>query len=245
MHNSCDVNLAPSTPVMTELGRHGFRRLRLWARGVDGALFHPSRRSTDVRRALGAQGDEPLLLYVGRLAKEKQIDDLRPVLQQFSSARLAIVGDGPERGPLEAAFSGLRVTFTGTLRGIQLAEAYASADVFCFPSPSETFGNVVLEAMASGLPVVAPASGGVLDLVRPGVTGALYAPGDLQDLVQAVAPLLHPEGPSRRYGAAGRAEAEQRTWRAQVQRLLWHYRAVLRLHRVSRRVLIPNEVAMS
>ena len=128
--------------------------------------------------------DAPLLLYVGRLSVEKNVAALRPLLAALPRARLALVGDGPSRGELEAAFAADaatagRVTFAGTLKGPALAAAFASADIFLMPSETETLGNVVLEAMASGLPVVAVAAGGVPDMItEPNVNGCLYGRGD-------------------------------------------------------------------
>ena len=162
LHNQADLNLCPSFATLRQLQSQGYRRLRVWGRGVDSHLFHPSRRRHTWRMRLSeGEPERPLLLYVGRLSPEKRIDWLKPMLQAVPEARLAIVGDGPMRPVLESMFAGHPVRFTGYLTGDELADAYAAADVFVFPSHSETFGNVVLEAMASGLPVVAARSGGV------------------------------------------------------------------------------------
>ncbi|MCX7841324.1 MAG: glycosyltransferase family 1 protein, partial [Anaerolineae bacterium] len=163
LHNQCDLNLTPSRFTQCELIAVGYQRVKVWKRGVDTAHYRPDRRSSEWRwRLSGGHPAAPLLLYVGRLAPEKRVEWLWSVLHALPQARLAIVGDGPLRPSLEKLFAGTPTVFTGYLRGDDLANAYAAADVFVFPSPNETLGNVVLEAMASGLPVVAPRSGGLL-----------------------------------------------------------------------------------
>jgi glycosyltransferase involved in cell wall biosynthesis len=227
IHNACGATLCPSRATLDLLQVRGFQRLRLWSRGVDGTLFTPERRSATFRLACCAGETTPLLLYVGRLAREKRIEDLAPVLRALPGAALAIVGDGPERQALERAFAGLPVTFTGWLRGEELAAAYASADVFVFPSDSETFGNVVLEAMASGLPVVAPAAGGVLDSVVPDETGLLYAPGDRLALIAQTRRYVEDAALRRAHSAAGLESARRRTWQRQQTLLADHYRYLI------------------
>lgn len=129
------------------------------AAGVDTELFHPQAADPEMRARLTAgQPERPLLLYVGRLSAEKEVGRIRVLLEQIPQARLAIVGDGPERGSLEQHFAGYDVVFTGYLQGQDLAAAFASADLFVFPSRTETLGLVLLEAMAAGCPVIAPAA---------------------------------------------------------------------------------------
>ena len=230
IHNRCALTLCPSTAVMEDLRQHGFERLRYWSRGVDARLFAPQRRSPAWRSRLGAGGDDDvLLLYVGRLAREKRVDDLAP-LARLPSVRLAIVGDGPARADLAATFAGTGTVFTGRLHGTDLAAAYASADVFAFPSDSEAFGNVVLEAMACGLPVAAAAAGGVLDLVQPGVTGELFPTGDRDALVELVTRYRDAAHRRHEHGLAGAAAARERTWQRQHSLLLDQYRAAIRMH---------------
>lgn len=228
VHNSCALTLCPSTATIADLRAHGFRRLRLWGRGVDTARFHPARRSAAWRASVGAQPDERLLLYVGRLAPEKRLDLLAEALPQLPGTRLVFVGDGPARPALERHLAGAPAHFAGYLRGDELATAYASADLFVFPSDTETFGQVIQEAMASGLPVVAARAGGATDLVRPGVTGALFAPGDAADLRQRVATLLDSPATGAAMGAQGRAAAERRSWPRVMDQLLVHYRQAAR-----------------
>jgi phosphatidylinositol alpha 1,6-mannosyltransferase len=150
-----------------------------------------------------------------------------PVLRSLGGVHLAIVGDGPTRPELEQAFGRLPVTFTGYLHGGDLAQAYASADLFVFPSDSEAFGNVVLEAMASGLPVVAAAAGGVADLVEHDTTGLMFEPAAPDDLGRCVRAYLADAALRERHGQAARAAAESRTWSRQQRLLLAHYAAVL------------------
>jgi glycosyltransferase involved in cell wall biosynthesis len=221
LHNQADLNLCPSHFTQTELQEHGFERVRVWGHGVDGERFHPRHRDPEWRTRLsGGDPEAPLLLYVGRLAVEKRVDWLRPVVDALPHARLAIVGDGPTRPELEAMFTGTRTHFTGYLRGTDLSCAYASADVFAFPSANETFGNVVLEAMASGLPVVVPRSGGPVDHVFEGQNGLLTDPGDPDRFVEAVRRLVVDPAYARRLGRGARAHALTQSWDAILDGLI-------------------------
>lgn len=174
LHNGAELTFVPSRTTLTALHRAGFERLHWLGRGVDTALFSPMQRRAELRQRWGALG-RPVLLYVGRLAAEKNPE---LALQAFSAARqcdpqtcMVVVGDGPRRRMLEKRFPA--AIFLGTRRGRELAEIYASADVFLFPSRSETFGNVTLEAMASGLVVLAFDTAGAADLILPGQNGVL------------------------------------------------------------------------
>ena len=142
--------------MVQELSDKGIQHTDLWQRGVDTELFRPELRSSAMReRLLGDHDDRgALLLYVGRLSAEKQIERIKPVLEALPDARLALVGDGPHRQQLEKHFAGTATTFVGYLAGEELASAYASGDAFLFPSSTETLGLVLLEAMAAGCPVV-------------------------------------------------------------------------------------------
>ncbi|MDW8214396.1 MAG: glycosyltransferase family 1 protein [Roseiflexaceae bacterium] len=228
IHNACALTLCPSSAILADLRERGFRRLRLWGRGVDTVRFHPAHRRDDWRAAVGARADERVLLYVGRLAAEKRLDLLAEALRDMEGIRLVLVGDGPARPQLERRFAGMPVTFTGFLNGHDLAVAYASSDVFVFPSDTETFGQVVQEAMASGLPVVAARAGGVIDLVRDEETGVFFAPGSAYSLRTAVSRLVANPGLSSAYGQAGRAAAEQRSWPRVLDELMGYYRRALR-----------------
>lgn len=234
IHNRCSLTLCPSHAVLGDLRQRGFQRLRYWSRGVDTAQFSPVHASPAWRQQLGVPAGAPVLLYVGRLAREKRVADLVPLLRARTGAHLVVVGDGPARAELEHAFSGLPASFTGYLRGPELARAYASSDLFVFPSDSESFGNVVLEAMASGLPVIAPAAGGVADLVEDGVTGRLVTPQDTDDLLDAVDPYLRDAELRQYHGQAARRAALARTWSRQQQLLLSHYAAVMQAARTPR-----------
>jgi phosphatidylinositol alpha 1,6-mannosyltransferase len=235
LHNQADLNLCPSRITQMELKEHGFRRVKVWGRGVDSHLFNPARRSNKWRtRLTGGAPDAPLLLYVGRVSVEKRIEWIRPVLEAMPEVRFAVVGDGPNRAPLEELFAGTNTVFTGYLSGEELAGAYAAADAFVFPSPNETLGNVVLEAMASGLPVIAPRSGGVLDHVEHGVTGLLVDPEEISEFVGATKLLLSTPAYARKLGQMGRSRVEGRTWAFVLDKLLAEYNALLPVRQLER-----------
>jgi phosphatidylinositol alpha 1,6-mannosyltransferase len=223
LHTMADRTLAPSTEAVRSLVDHGIPRVFRWGRGVDTALFNPARASQDLRRELAPNG-ELLVGYVGRLAPEKQVDRLT-ALNDLPGVRLVVVGAGPDEADLrerlpDAAFLGFRT-------GVPLATVYASLDVFVHTGPHETFCQAVQEAMASGVPVLAPDSGGPRDLVQHGRTG--YLLGDLtRELRPAVETLRDPET-RERMAAAGRRAVLGRTWDAVCAELLDHYAAVTRL----------------
>ncbi len=224
VHNRAAVTLCPSTDTIERLRALGFRRLRLWARGVDAERFDPRRRSEEWRRAVGARNGETIVAYVGRLAPEKRIEQIGEALRGVAGARLVVVGDGPARSTLERRFADLPVHFTGYLSGDALATAYASADVFAFASDTDTFGQVMLEAMASRLPVVAARAGGAVDLVQHGGTGFLFTPGSTAELRSRLAALVGDAALRSRFGAEGRRSAERRSWPQVMEELLAHYR---------------------
>ncbi|QAY69766.1 glycosyltransferase family 4 protein [Xylanimonas protaetiae] len=224
VHERATLTLAPSSAVLASLAERGLPRLRLWGRGVDTVTFRPSARDAAWRAAVGA--GRPLLVgYVGRLAPEKQVEDLR-ALAGLPHVRLVVVGDGPEREPLERLLPDAH--FTGLLRGAELSRTMASLDVLVHPGELETFGQTLQEAAASGVPVVAPAAGGPLDVVDHSRTGWLYAPGDLDAMRERVADLLGDDRKRRAFGAAARARAVGRTWAAVCDELLEHYRDAVR-----------------
>ena len=215
VYNQADLVFVPSHFTKGEIEAHGFERVKVWSHGVDSKLYHPSKRSDNWRRQLmEAQTDRQLILYVGRLAAEKRINWLLPVLQANPSARLAIVGDGPARETLERQFRGTPTVFTGYLHGEDLAAAFAAADLFAFPGANETFGNVVIEAMSSGLPVVVPNSGGVLDFVEHGLNGICFDSENQDSLVAAVQYFLDDPAAAARMGRAGRGKAATLSWEA-------------------------------
>jgi phosphatidylinositol alpha 1,6-mannosyltransferase len=223
VHNAAARTLAPSTGSAAALAAHGVRRVHLWRRGVDDVRFHPGHRSAGVRRALAPDG-QTLVGFVGRLAVEKQVDLLAGVAR-LPGVRLVVVGDGPATRALRRALP--TAVFLGTRRGAQLARIYASLDVFAHTGPYETFGQAVQEAMASGLPVVAPAAGGPLDLVAHGRTGFLVPPFGADGFTAAVGDLVADPALRARFGAAGRAAIAGRSWAAVGDELIGHYAEVL------------------
>jgi phosphatidylinositol alpha 1,6-mannosyltransferase len=223
VHTRADRTLAPSTTTAAALVEHGIGDVWLWRRGVDAVRFDPGKRSERLRAALAPEG-EIIVGYVGRLATEKRVDLLAQT-SRLPGVRVVVVGDGPARRRLEKQLP--EVIFTGARHGEQLARLYASLDLFVHTGPYETFGQTVQEALASGLPVVAPAAGGPLDLVQPGVTGTLVPPGDGAAIAAAVAMLAVDEPRRKEYGAAARAYAEGRGWAVIGDELIGHYEAVL------------------
>lgn len=221
MANRSIRTLCPTEFVRKELEACGFPRLEVWGRGVDTRLFRPSRRSAAMRARLSAgEPGAPILLYVGRLAREKQLEVLAEVADSLPGARLALVGDGPERAALERLLSGRRAVFTGYLRGAELAEAFASADVFVFPSTTDTFGQVVLQAMASGVPPVVVTGSAPAEFVPAGVCGLHAAPGRPGAIVSAVRRLVEDPGLRASMGTAAAEWARRFSWDVLVQRLL-------------------------
>ncbi|GAA3369074.1 glycosyltransferase family 1 protein [Streptomyces sannanensis] len=223
VHGAADRTLAPSTAAARDLEQQGIPRVRLWPRGVDTVRFRPALRDQALRREL-APGGELLVGYVGRLAPEKRVSLLAGVCG-LPGVRVVVVGDGPSGPSLRAELPG--AVFLGRRTGDDLARVFASLDVFAHTGPYETFCQTVQEAMASGVPVIAPAAGGPLDLVAHGRTGLLVPPGDEDALRQAVATLAADHELRAAYGRAGRAAVEGRTWAAVGDRLLGHYAEVL------------------
>lgn len=227
-HNQAQLNLCTSTAMVEELRQHGIERLDLWQRGVDTETFHPELASQEMRSHL-SQGhpESPLFLYVGRLGAEKEIERIKPVLEAIPGARLALVGDGPNRSVLEKHFAGTPTHFVGYLQGKELGSAYASADAFIFPSRTETLGLVLLEAMAAGCPVVAARSGGIPDIVTDGVNGYLFDPTDENGAIAATQRLLERQDERELLRQNARTEAERWSWAAATRQLQNYYRGVL------------------
>ena len=223
IHNGAARTLAPSTVTATGLLGRGIGNVWLWGRGVDTARFDPARRSAQVRARL-APGGELIVGYVGRLAPEKRVELLTGITA-LPGVRLVIVGAGPAQASLRQQMPD--ALFLGERRGDELAAIYASLDVFVHSGPYETFGQTLQEAAASGLPVVAPAAGGPLDLVEDGVTGYLVPPGDAGAFPAAVARLAADPAARAAFGAAGRRKVLGRSWAALTEELIGHYAAVL------------------
>jgi glycosyltransferase involved in cell wall biosynthesis len=225
----CARVYAPSWSIIHELEREGIGNLELWSRGIDLSRFSPRFRDQALRRELGVDDATPLLLLVSRLVKEKDLADLvevdRELRRRGVAFRLALVGEGPMRAELEAALPDAH--FAGHQQGEALARWYASADLFVFPSTTETLGNVVLEALASGLPAVVVDKGGPQDLVEPGVTGFVARANDIGDLADRVELLLREGGLRRRMGGAAPASAAPRDWAAINGGLIESYRRVV------------------
>lgn len=219
-HNLAAVTLVPTEALRAELAAHGFRNVDVVARGVDTNRFDPSRRSEALRHAWGASPRDPVILHVGRLAAEKNLDALVAAFREISarcpSARLVLVGDGPQARSVAAQCPG--AVFAGQRTGDDLAAHYASGDVFLFPSVTETFGNVTLEAMASGLAVVAYDYAAAAQVIRHRVTGLLARFDDTRDFVAQAAALACDPARIRDFGAQARVAAQALEWGRVVRR---------------------------
>lgn len=211
LHTLADRTLAPSSSAVEALEQHGVPRVHRWGRGVDIELFHPRSR----------QNDQLTVGYVGRLAPEKQVHRLKEI-HDLPGIKLKIVGDGPDREQLRKDLP--RAEFLGFRGGEALAEAYSSLDVFVHTGPHETFCQTVQEALASGIPVLAPNVGGPRDLVHHGRTGYLFEDNIAQYVELLRDPLLR-----KRFGLAARKSVLTRTWPAICDELLDHYAAVIGL----------------
>ena len=228
VHAAADRTLAPSSAALGDLEAHGVPRVRLWPRGVDTERFRPEYRDEALRRELAPNG-ELIVGYVGRLAPEKQIELLAGTCG-LPGVRVVVVGDGPSRPHLDEALPG--AVFLGRRTGDELARIFASLDIFVHTGPFETFCQTVQEAMASGVPVVAPAAGGPLDLVAHGRTGFLFPPRDEAAVTDAVRTLATDPALRAEYGTAARAMVEGRTWAAVGDQLIAHYGDILAARKV-------------
>ncbi|MGH3320815.1 MAG: glycosyltransferase family 4 protein [Streptosporangiaceae bacterium] len=227
LHNQAAVNLATSATSLAQLNRLGIPGARLWRRGVDLTLFDPGRRDRKVRQRLGAEDGQVLALYVGRLSAEKGLHRLEP-LARGPDCQLVLVGDGPDRSRLARRFAGLPVTFCGTLQGQLLADAYAAADVFVFPSTTDTLGLVLLEAMASGLPVVAADTPAIRETLRDHPHRRLFPP-DRPGAVRSLAVELASANGDPRHGAAAtRTVVSRWSWKAATDQLVGYYETAVR-----------------
>jgi glycosyltransferase involved in cell wall biosynthesis len=229
-YQQCEQVYVPSAAMAEILQDHGITEgLRLWERGVDTERFTPARRSLDWRRAHGIGDDEVVVTFVSRLVWEKGLDVYAEVIERLERQgvphRSLVVGDGPARAELEDRLP--NTTFTGFLKGTDLARAYASSDVFLFPSDTETFGNVTLEAMASGLPTVCARAVGSRDLVDDGATGRLCPPGDVGAFTEATRRLILDASMRNRMGAAAHERAQDFTWATILDKMNGYYDEVL------------------
>lgn len=236
VHAQADRTLAPSTATLWTLRSRGVPDVQLWGRGVDLDRFHPRHRSDELRRELAPHG-EVIVGYVGRLAREKQVERLAP-LCRLQGVRVVVVGDGPEAASLRSAMPTAR--FVGFRSGDELGRHVASLDVFVHTGLDETFCQSLQEAMASGVPTVAPSSGGPLDLVRHRETGFFWSPEAPESLVGAVDQLVRDEPLRLTMGDAARQDAEQRPWSLIMAQLVEHYRDVALAHARSVRSSRPS-----
>lgn len=224
LHNRSRLNLCTSKKVKAELSERGVERLKVWDKGIDTESFSPNYAAAGMRERLsGGLPQRTIFLYVGRLGYEKNLEQLRKALEALPESCLALVGDGPARSHLEKVFHGTNTIFTGFLYGRELASAYASADVFVLPSTTETLGLVLLEAMASGLPVIATAQGPPAELVTHGETGLLFNEQAAPSLLQAMYSLSQDAGLRQKLGRQALEAARLLDWRQPTEQLVQYY----------------------
>ncbi|NBF02369.1 glycosyltransferase [Pseudomonas sp. Fl5BN2] len=220
-HNRSKVTLVPSASQRLELERRHFERLALLSRGVDSQLFHPAKRPNELRASWGLGNEDLAVIHVGRLAPEKNLGLLKRCFEQLQATypqrrmKLIVVGDGPQRAALEKSLPD--ALFCGSQRGEALAAHYAAGDVFVFPSLTETFGNVVLEALASGLAVVAYDQAAAAQHIRHGYNGVLAMPGDERAFCDAASWLLEEAETLRRVRLNARQHASRQGWAAVIE----------------------------
>lgn len=234
--NDCHLTLAPSPSLSDFLSDKGFKRVLVWARGVDVERFNPNKRSEEWRQSVLGQagGQTPLILYVGRLAKEKNLDILVTLAKSMEGVHWVLVGDGPQRGALAEALRGVPHTFTGHLEGNQLCEVYASADIFFMPSTTEGCPNTVMEAFSSGLPVVGAEEFGTGDLLRESGAGVTFrADDEPAETRRSLETLISDPSLAGSYRARGRAFAESRSWDIMMAQLIKHYANAVELNSLS------------
>lgn len=239
MHNRAEVNLCTSGPMVKRAREAGIRNVGLWPRAVDTELYSPDNYSADMRaRLTDGHPHDPLVLYVGRLSKEKDLHVCRDMLRHLPPrTRLALVGSGPYKTELEKMFAGTNTVFTGYMSGQDLAEAYASADAFIFPSTTETLGLVALESLASGVPVVGARAGGIPYAVSDERTGFLFEPGNSAEAAHKLTLLLQNRTLRDDMSRAGRAQASEWGWKAATEALVGFYESAIELHKSAPRSL--------
>jgi phosphatidylinositol alpha 1,6-mannosyltransferase len=223
IHVGVDRTLAPSTASIRQLEALAVPSLTRWPRGVDQVLFEPAKRDEDLHARLAPKG-ERLVGYIGRLAPEKELELLAHVAG-LDNVRLVVVGGGPEEQRLRALLPG--AAFLGVLHGDELARAYATLDVFVHTGRHETYCQSAQEALASGVPVVAPRSGGPIDVVDDTVAGFLYEPGDGEDMAAYVRRLVEDPMLRLRMSRDARRSVAGRSWQAVNDLLVRNYREVI------------------
>lgn len=239
-HRDASVTQTPSVVTRDELLGMGIRRATVWGRGVDSRFFRPDRRSAGRRTAMGLRPDQILVLHVGRLAVEKDVDTLVRAMQLMHAqlgdrVAFCVAGDGPRGDVVRTGLPFAR--HLGFIQRDALADLYADADVFLFPSPTETCGLVTLEAMASGLPVIGADAGGIPENIRQGITGELVTPGDAAGFAGAVVALADDGMQHHAMRRGARAFAEGRDWRREMDVLETTYE---RLAEISSAVPAPS-----
>jgi phosphatidylinositol alpha 1,6-mannosyltransferase len=229
-HGRCAATYAPSASIVRELAAHGVPNVRLWSRGVDTQRFSPVWRDAELRARAGAHAGRPLVLTVSRLVREKDLADLvrvdRELRRRGVDVGVVLVGDGPMRRRLERDLP--HACFAGHQSGQALARWYASADIFLFPSTTETFANVVQEAMASGVPAVVVDRGGPPGVIDPGHSGLVARAHDEQEMADCVQRLVEDAALRRAMGHAARRQALTRSWDVVTADLIAEY------HRIGR-----------
>mmetsp|Transcript_6947 Transcript_6947/g.9375 ORF Transcript_6947/g.9375 Transcript_6947/m.9375 type:complete len:481 (-) Transcript_6947:79-1521(-) len=231
-HSRADLTLVTSPQMRDELVANGIPRVDVWRKGIDTVRFDPKFKDEEMRNKMSdGNPDDFLMVYVGRLGAEKRLKDIRAVLERMPNARLCLVGKGPQMDELKEYFKGTNTVFTGQLGGDDLSKAFASADAFVMPSDSETLGFVVLEAMASGVPVVGANAGGIPDIIDDGETSFLVPTGDTDAYVDRLTKLQDSKF-RKKMGKAARAEAERWGWEAATSYLrnVQYERAMINFH---------------
>lgn len=237
LHNMTQMTLAPSSVAIAELERHGIKNIHKWGRGVDSVLFHPSKRSEELRRKWDPSGTKKLVGYVGRLASEKGVERLA-VLHDDPTIQLIIVGDGPERRDLGKLMP--NAIFTGQLGGEKLAAAYATLDLFVHTGEFETFGQTLQEAQASGTPTIGPRAGGPIDLIVDGYNGQLLDVSTFERDLPAAAAAILDDGTLQRMSLDARESVSDKTWPALCDQLLGYYQQAIDAHPGKGRMRLPR-----
>ncbi|WP_226579082.1 glycosyltransferase family 4 protein [Halobacillus litoralis] len=234
LHNYAHVNLCTSRAIKKELDAKNFHNVSVWDRGVAVDHYHPRHKNEEMRERLsGGKPENKLLVFVGRLAPEKEIHKIRPLLEQREDISLAIVGDGPVKDELVRTFEGTNTVFTGLLHGDELAQAFSSSDALIFPSVTETLGLVILESMASGLPVIAAKSGPTMEQVEDGKTGLLFENENTASMIEAIKRLEDGDLYETLCKNA-RIEAEKHSWQKPSEQILDYYYQTLKVYEESR-----------
>lgn len=233
VHSRADLTVCTSPQIQKELIDNGLPRVEVWRKGIDTVRFNPQFKSAEMREKMtDGHPEDFTMVYVGRLGAEKRLKDLKPILEKMGpNTRLCIVGKGPQEEELHEYFKGTNTKFLGQLSGDELSKSFASGDVFVMPSDSETLGFVVLESMASGVPVVACRAGGIPDLIHEGEDGFFAEPGDIDGYVEKLN-LLRDEKLRKEIGVNARAEAERWSWEAatSVLRNVQYEKAIVNFH---------------